>query len=149
MRSCSRKYGSPFLDTSSISSKGKTHWIPDKEDPSFTSTNARVFCFLTVLTHPLIATSPSVGAASTVLILFKILDEEATSESVSVLMESFENENGEVVIEVCLEAEPREDPVKAETDRIGLVRRAVAQIAAMRHVLAIVFFPDFTIRIMI
>jgi hypothetical protein len=41
--------------------------------PSFTSTNAKVFCFRIVLTHPFMSTAPSVGSmASTAFIRGRI-----------------------------------------------------------------------------
>lgn len=48
----------------------------------------------------------------------------------------------------CLETpegdeDVKEDPVKAATDRIGFARRAVAQIAARRQVLAMMLLPEF------
>jgi len=60
-----------------------------------------------------------------------------------VLIDRREKATGpETYLEV-VEVEANEDPVKAATERIGLVRRVVAQIAARRQVLAMVLFPDF------
>ena len=44
-----------------MASKEATIWIPAKFEPSFTSTNANVFCLRTVLTQPLTSMGPSVG----------------------------------------------------------------------------------------
>jgi hypothetical protein len=52
---------------SSTASNGKTHCIPPILLPSFTSTNANVFCFRTVRTHPLIDTRSVESVAATVL----------------------------------------------------------------------------------
>jgi hypothetical protein len=58
---------------------------------------------------------------------------------------------GDPPIALCLAAtegddDMREDPVKAETERIGFARRAVAQMAAMRQVLAMILGPDFVME---
>jgi hypothetical protein len=124
-------------------SNGSTHWIPDKEDPSLTSTKAKVFCFLTVLTHPLIATSSSVGAASLVFTLFRILGVEDTGVSVLIAKRV---KAGDPTMVPCLvdnDDDVREDPVKAATERIGFARLAVAQMAAIRQVLAMILLPVF------
>lgn len=52
---------------SSIVSNGKTHCIPPILLPSLTSTNANVFCFRTVRTHPLIDTISLESVAAAVL----------------------------------------------------------------------------------
>jgi len=50
-----------------MESNDKTHCIPFMFDPSFTSTNAKVFCFRTVLTHPLMSTGvPSVACFASI-----------------------------------------------------------------------------------
>jgi hypothetical protein len=47
-------------------------------------------------------------------------------------------------LETCLEeVEINEDPEKAATERIGLKRRVVAQMAARRQDLAMILFPEF------
>jgi len=91
--------------SSSTLSKGNTHWIPLIFDPSFTSTNANVFCFLTVLTHPLIDTCSSDTFASEVLTRRAVVAPAAT-----VLMWSWRERLGATLVILSflliVEAEP-------------------------------------------
>ena len=65
-----------------MSSKDKTHCSPDKFDPSLTSTNANVFCFRTVRTHPFTRTGPSLGlVASTAFTRGRTVEGLVTSEA--------------------------------------------------------------------